>query len=141
MNNLSDFENFSELHFFWEGEIGGGGGRQTKVGAPGAKNPRYASAMRISCALATTTPLCCYQLRRLTLCVYLWNPLTGGRKFLTNRYSQIMVVIYLGEFAKSAFTTDIAYPHIKQHFLTCRQTVFLLFSHVQGVPKKTNLCF
>ena len=33
--------------------------------------------------------------------------------------------------------TDIACPHIKQHFLTCRQTVFLLFLLVQGVPKKT----
>ena len=51
-----------------------------------------------------------------------------------------MVVIYLGEFAKSAFMTDIACPHIKQHFLTCRKTVFLFFSLVQGVPKKTQIC-
>ena len=50
MNNLSDFENFGELNFFWGGGGSGwgggrgGGGRKTEVCAPGAKNHRYASA-------------------------------------------------------------------------------------------------
>ena len=53
-----------------------------------------------------------------------------------------LAVIYLGEFAKSDFMTDIACPHIRQHFLTCRQTVFLLFFTCTGCSNKDiNLCF
>ena len=51
MNNLSDFANFGEFKKKFEGSGGGrrwGGGRQTEVCAPGAKNPRYASVCFLS---------------------------------------------------------------------------------------------
>ena len=43
MNNLSDFANFGELQKFLGIRGAPKGGCQTKVCAPGAKNPRYAS--------------------------------------------------------------------------------------------------
>jgi len=50
--------------------------------------------------------------------------------------SHVMTVIYLAKFAKSDFMTDIACPHIWQHFLTCCQNIFLLFFTCTGWSKK-----
>ena len=44
MNNLNDFRKFWWIKIFLRGWGAPVGGRQTEVCAPGAKNPRYASA-------------------------------------------------------------------------------------------------
>ena len=78
--------------------------------------------------------------------------LTGNKpnctQLVPNSQVVVVIIIYLGEFAKSDFMIDIiiiiiminiACPHIKQHFLTCRQTVFLFFYLYRVFQKDINL--